>query len=409
MAIPRRLPPVLSVIALWTAASQSVIAAEPPFTRSTALLNLPAVAPAFGYVTRPALEGLTFDQPVAIVVPPGETNRLFVVEKTGRIMVVRDQTQPTASVFLDLRGRVGDASGERGLLGLAFHPKFKENGELFVFYSTKDELLTTVISRFKVSKDDPNKVDPASEERLWRLKHPYWNHKGGTIVFGPDGYLYIGLGDGGLANDPHGNGQNLKTWLGSILRIDVDHKDAGKAYAIPKDNPFVGRKDAQPEIWAYGVRNIWRMAFDRKTGTLWAADVGQDLWEEINIVKKGGNYGWNVREGMHPFGRRGAGKRDDLVDPIWEYHHSVGKSITGGFVYRGKRLPELEGMYLYADYVTGLMWGLSYDEKSQKVTANRSIHAQPLPVMSFGEDEEGEAYFLVRSGLIYTLGKRTAK
>lgn len=359
-----------------------------------------------------AYPNLQIDLPVLLTHAGDGSGRTFVVAQKGVIHIMpKDQNGEETTEFLDISEKTlyKDNENEQGLLGLAFHPKFKENGELFVFYSTKDELLTTVISRFKVSKDDPNKVDPASEERLWRLKHPYWNHKGGTIVFGPDGYLYIGLGDGGLANDPHGNGQNLKTWLGSILRIDVDHKDPGKAYAIPKDNPFVGRRDAQPEIWAYGVRNIWRMAFDRKTGTLWAADVGQDLWEEINIVKKGGNYGWNLREAMHPFGRRGVGKRDDLVDPIWEYHHSVGKSITGGFVYRGKKLPELEGMYLYADYVTGLMWGLSYDEKAQKVTANRSIHAQPLPVMSFGEDEEGEAYFLVRSGLIYTLGKRTAK
>lgn len=359
-----------------------------------------------------AYPNLKFDLPVSLTHAGDGSGRTFLVAQKGVIHILpKEESGAETTEFLDISEKTlyKDNENEQGLLGLAFHPKYQENGEFFVYYSVKKPLLTTVISRFRVSKDDPNKADPKSEEEIWRLSHPYWNHKGGTIVFGPDGYLYVGLGDGGAANDPHGNGQNLKTQLGSILRIDVDRADAGKKYAIPKDNPFVGRKDAAPEIYAFGVRNIWRMAFDRKTGKLWAGDVGQDIWEEINIIEKGGNYGWNLREGMHPFGRRGVEKRADFVEPIWEYHHNVGKSITGGHVYRGKKLPELEGMYLYADYVTGLMWALAYDEAAKKVTANRPIHAQPLPVMSFGEDEAGEAYFLVRSGEIYTLAKRAEK
>ena len=182
--------------------------------------------------------------------------------------------------------------------------------------------------------------------------------------------------------------------MGKILRIDVDRKDPGKNYAIPKDNPFVGKKDALPETWAYGLRNVWRMSFDRKTGQLWAADVGQNLYEEINLITKGGNYGWSRREGLHPFGPTGIGPIPELIDPIWEYHHDVGKSITGGHVYRGKKLPELEGAYLYADYVTGKIWALRYDEAKKRVVANQPIRDKGLPIMSFGEDEMGEVYLM---------------
>jgi glucose/arabinose dehydrogenase len=182
-----------------------------------------------------------------------------------------------------------------------------------------------------------------------------------------------------------------------VLRIDVDHKDKDKPYAIPKDNPFVGKAEARPEIWAYGLRNPWRMAFDRKTGKLWTSDVGQNLYEEIDILKAGGNYGWNIREGLHPFSVNGIGPRKDLIDPIWEYHHDTGKSLTGGTVYRGKRLPELDGHYLYADYVVPRIWALRYDEDKGRVVANRPIRDPNVPVMSFGEDEMGEVYFMTYS------------
>ena len=325
------------------------------------------------------------------------SNRVFVGIQQGIIHVFpNDPKADKTKIFLDFQKQVfyDDKENEQGFLGLAFHPKYKTNGEFFVFYTLKKDKTTNVISRFKVSKDDPNKADPASEEVLFTIKRPFWNHDGGTICFGPDGYLYIALGDGGSADDPQKNGQKLTTLLAKVLRIDVDHKDAGKSYAVPKDNPFVGKKDALPEIWAYGLRNVWRMAFDRKTGKLWASDVGQNLYEEIDIIEKGGNYGWSIREGLHPFSIDGVGPRKDLIDPIWEYHHNVGKSLTGGTVYRGKLLPELDGHYLYGDYITNKIWALRYDDAKKRVVANRGIQDANVPILSFGEDEQGEVYLL---------------
>jgi quinoprotein glucose dehydrogenase len=344
-------------------------------------------------------------RPVVITNAGDGSNRLFICTQQGVVHWIKnDQAIEQTQEFLDIEKRVAykDEQNEEGLLGLAFHPDYKNNGELFVYYTSKEDPNTSIISRFRVTKDDPNKANPDSEEEIWRLKQPYWNHNGGTIAFGPDGHLYIGLGDGGAGNDPHGNGQNLGTWFGSILRIDVDNKDEGLGYAIPKDNPFVDREGAKPETWAYGVRNIWRLSFDRKTGDLWAADVGQDKWEEINIIKKGGNYGWNLREGFHKFvPRKGKAPADsvesmpdDLVDPVWEYDHSVGRSITGGHVYRGKQVPELQGKYLYADYVLNKVWALEYDRGKKEVTSvHRFKKVQDVPVITFGEDEQGEIYF----------------
>jgi glucose/arabinose dehydrogenase len=341
------------------------------------------------------------------------TNRIFAGSEYGTIHVwPNDSNAKEMATFLDIRDRVqyDDKQNEEGFLGLAFHPKFKENGQFFIYYSlkpTKKDPHVTAVSRFRVSEDDPTRGDPNSEEILLTIKHPYWNHKGGTIVFGPDGYLYVGLGDGGARDDPHSNAQNLKTLLGSILRIDVDRQDPGLKYAIPKDNPFANRKDARGEIWAYGIRNVWRIAFDRQTGDLWASDVGQDIWEEINIITRRGNYGWNLREAMHPTTPKtpgvpaGTPPRPDLIEPIWEYHHDVGKSITGGSVYRGKQVPELAGAYLYADFVTGQVWALWYDREKKQVTANRTIQQKGQPVMSFGEDDDGELYFLTQPGGIY--------
>jgi glucose/arabinose dehydrogenase len=336
-------------------------------------------------------------RPILLTHAGDGSNRVFVPTQHGVIHVFpNDQKAKETKVFLDIQDRVyyNDNQNEEGFLGLAFHPKFKENGEFFVFYTVKTPKLTNVVSRFRVKKDNPNEADPASEEELLRQTWPFWNHDGGTICFGPDGYLYITFGDGGDANDPSDNGQNLKVLFGKVLRIDVDHKDPGKKYAIPKDNPFVDHKDARPEIWCYGLRNIWRMAFDKKTKVLWGADVGQNLWEEINLLVAGGNYGWSRREGLHPFGPKGTGPRKEFIEPIWEYHHDIGKSCTGGCVYRGKRLPELDGYYLHADYVTGKIWALRYDETKKRVTENRSIRDRGLPIMSFGEDEEGDVYLM---------------
>jgi glucose/arabinose dehydrogenase len=328
------------------------------------------------------------------------SNRVFVATQRGVLHVFpNDQKAKQTKVFLDIEKKVfyNDNENEQGFLGLTFHPKYKSNGEFFVFYTDRKKKTENVVSRFRVSKDDPDRADPASEEELLRVPRPFWNHDGGTICFGPDGYLYVALGDGGAANDPFDNAQNLGTLLGKVLRLDVDRKEGGKPYAIPMDNPFVNRKGARPEIWCYGLRNVWRMAFDRPTRKLWAADVGQNLWEEIDILTVGGNYGWNRREGLHPFGAKGTGPNKDMIEPIWEYHHDIGKSMTGGLVYRGKRLKELQGAYVYGDYVTAKIWALRYDEAKKRVVSNQPIRDPNVPIMSFGEDEKGEIYFLTYS------------
>lgn len=347
------------------------------------------------------------ERPILVTHAGDGSNRLFIPSQLGTIHVLpNDPEVEEPGVFMDISERVVyiDRENEKGFLGMAFHPKYKQNGEFFVYYTPKDtKPNTTVVSRFKASKDDPNKADPNSEERLIEVAHPFWNHKGGTIVFGPDGYLYIAIGDGGMRDDPFKNGQNLNTHLAKILRIDVDHKDPGKNYAVPKDNPFVGKEGALPEIYAYGLRNPWRIAFDKQTGTLWCADVGQDLWEEIDLITKGGNYGWNVREGVHKFGPKGSEPKPELIEPIYEYHHNVGKSITGGHVYRGKKLPQLNGLYLFADYVSGKVWALKYDSSARKVTDVYTISGNVSPIMSWGEDEQGEAYYTTDGGLIYRL------
>lgn len=326
------------------------------------------------------------------------SNRVFVGIQQGTIHVFPNEPNADKTkIFLDIQKQVfySDNENEQGMLGLAFHPQYKKTGEFFVFYTLKKDKTTNILSRFKVSKDDPNKADPDSEEVLFKIKRPVWNHDGGTICFGPDGYLYIAIGDGGGADDIPKNGQKLTTFLAKVLRIDVDSKTGTKAYGTPKDNPFTARADTTlDEIWAYGFRNIWRMSFDRKTGKLWAADVGQNLYEEINIVEKGGNYGWSLREGVHPFSKDGVDVNKDMIEPIWEYHHNIGKSITGGHVYRGKRLPELDGYYLYGDYITTKIWALKYDEAKKRVVENRSIRDPNVPILSFGEDEQGEVYFL---------------
>jgi hypothetical protein len=364
-------------------------------------------------------------RPVAFAHAGDGSGRLFIVSEYGQVQFLAGPDATELVTFLDIEPQVDyeDKENEEGLLGLAFHPKYKENGQFFVYYTAKEPPHTSVVSRFTVSKDDPNKADPKSEEVLFKLKQPFWNHNGGNLAFGPDGYLYIGLGDGGSANDPQGNGQNPKTLLGSILRIDVDKKGDGKPYAIPADNPFA-KGGGAPEIFAYGFRNPWGMSFDRKTGALWVADVGQNIWEEIDIVTKGGNYGWNTREGFHTFSvanaKPGPGRtpaeqnkldpkdgQEDLIDPIWEYHHDTdGKSITGGDVYRGKGVPALEGHYVYADYVTGKIWGLKYDAEAKQVVANRPIAGPTAfpnpPIMAIGSDERGEIYLGDSFGNLWT-------
>ena len=328
------------------------------------------------------------------------SGRTFVLDQAGMIHVIPKGETAKASLFLDLRPQTAPwgKANEEGLLGLAFHPSFKENGEFFLCYSVKPEedpsLRREHVSRFRVRDDDPNKADPASEEVLITFEQPFENHNGGSITFGTDGFLYVGLGDGGSANDPLGNGQNLKTLNGSVLRIDVDHKDEGLAYAIPSDNPFVYVEGARPEIFAYGFRNIWQISSDPTTGHIWVADVGQDLWEEVNIVERGGNYGWSIREGTQPFS--GVVSHAATVDPVWVYDHREGKSITGGHVYRGTQIPALEGCYVFGDYVSGRIWGLKLDAETGNAE-NREISWNGLPVYGFGVDEAGEMYVTTAS------------
>ena len=335
-------------------------------------------------------------RPLVVTHAGDGSGRRFVLDQSGMIHVFKPGSV-AGTLFLDVRPETSPWGkyNEEGLLGLAFHPKFKENGEFFVTYSLKGDKRVEHLARFKVKPDDPDRADPASEQLVLAVDQPFWNHNGGSIAFGTDGFLYWGLGDGGSRDDPFGNGQKLDTLLGKILRIDVDRRDEGRAYSIPADNPFVGTANARGEIFALGFRNPWQIAFDSATGKLWAADVGQDQWEEVDVVTKGGNYGWSGREGTLPFGNRPA-TANAFIDPVWQYDHQVGKSITGGFVYRGKAIPELVGSYLYGDFVTGRLWALKLDEATGKAT-NVKIPWSGLPIYGFGSDAEGEAYVLTSS------------
>lgn len=322
--------------------------------------------------------------------------RLFIVEQPGAIRIVRDG-QLLEQPFLDLRERVVDAANEQGLLGLAFHPDFDQNGAFFVNYTGQNG--DTFVSRFVVS-GDPDRADPASERILLTVDQPFANHNGGGMVFGPDGYLYLSTGDGGSAGDPRGNAQDLSTLLGKLLRIDVD---AGDFYAVPADNPFIERQDARPEIWAYGLRNPWRFAFDAATGDLFIADVGQNAWEEVNFEPAdsagGRNYGWDFREGAHPFEGDPGGR--DLVDPVAEYGREFGCSVTGGPVVRAPSLPAWRGVVLYGDFCSGIVWGLLRAAEGRWL--NERLYSTDLNITSFGVDAAGEVYLLHRGGSVHRL------
>ena len=316
------------------------------------------------------------------------SGRLFVLEKPGRIRIIEND-QLIETPFLDISDRVGSGGNEQGLLGLAFHPQYAQNGRFFVNYTDKNG--DTVLARFQVSSD-PNVADPNSEVKILGVDQPFANHTGGGLVFGPDSYLYAGLGDGGSQGDPFGNAQNTGVLLGKILRLDVD---SAEPYAVPADNPFGN------EVWVYGLRNPWRFSFDKSTNDLYIADVGQNTWEEIDFLPAGSpggtNFGWNFREGAHDY--KGGGPAG-MVEPVAEYSHSEGGcSVTGGYVYRGS-LPEWNGIYLYADYCKGLIWGL--------IQSDGGWQSQPLfdldvTITSFGQDSSGELYILSDSGSIFRL------
>jgi len=363
--------------------------------------ELPAQATAFpdpgAYRWQAVATGL--DTPVGLENAGDGSGRLFVLEQAGRILILQDG-QALPQPFLDITERVGSSGTEQGLLGLAFHPRYTENGYFYINYTDLNG--DTVIARFSASPDDPNRADPNSESILIQVEQPFPNHNGGVVTFGPDGYLYLGLGDGGSGGDPHNNAQSLDTLLGKILRIDVD---GGEPYAIPADNPFRDGS-GKPEIWAYGLRNPWRLSFDRQTGDLYIADVGQNKIEEIDFLPAGSpggaNFGWRYKEGNQTYnGEPPAGMK--LIDPVAEYPHSEGCSVTGGYVYRGSALPEWQGIYLYGDFCSGNVWGLLRGADGQ--WQNRRLFEAVASISSFGEDESGELYIVDRRGRLLVLAR----
>jgi len=334
--------------------------------------------------------------------------RLFFLEQPGRVRLYENGSL-LETPYLDLASipKKITLDYECGLLSIAFHPKFAENGYFYANYTTTDPNLKTVIAEFHV---DPaaKVVDPSTERIVMTISQPYVNHKGGQLQFGPDGYLYIGMGDGGNQHDPHRSGQNPQVLLAKMLRIDVTPR---VGYAIPADNPFKTRQNWAPEIYAMGLRNPWRFSFDRQTGLLYAGDVGQDNWEEIDIIQKGGNYGWNVREGAH--NHQAAGMNPRTIDPIFEYSHDgTAASVTGGYVYRGKKIPNLYGWYVFGEYSQGRIYGLKYEDG--KVTASGLLidpkdptrkggTKNPTQPSSFGEDIDGELYMMDNNGPVYRI------
>jgi glucose/arabinose dehydrogenase len=349
--------------------------------------NAAAFPDPHAYKWTPVVTGLV--EPTDIQFPDDGSGRMFVLEQPGTILLVRNgQVAPTP--FLDIRSKVGNAGSEQGLLGLAFHPDFAHNPYFYLNYT--DNSGNTVIARFTANGDT---ADPASEKLVLHVDQPFPNHNGGVLAFGPDGYLYAGLGDGGSEGDPLNNGQNKGVLLAKVLRIDVDH---GDPYSIPPGNPFGN------ETWEYGLRNPWRISFDRANGGLYIADVGQDSWEEVDHVPAGQgglDFGWSYREGLHRYkGSPPAGA--SLVDPVVEYSHVPNRcAITGGYVYRGS-MPEWQGIYLYADFCSGEMWGLM---RSGAGWTSQLLFNTGSTITTFGQDTAGELYYASRDGTVYKLGK----
>lgn len=365
----------------------STVAAQEP--------SIPTVPDGNQYQWEELVSG--FARPLLVMGANDGTNRLFIVEQGGTIQVMVDgQLQPQP--FLDVSGLVSTDANERGLLGLAFHPEYQENGQFFINYT--DVNGDTVVARYTVLESNPNIADPSSASFVIQIDQPYPNHNGGNLAFGPDGYLYIGMGDGGSQGDPQYNGQNPQTLLGKILRLDID---SAEPYAPPVDNPFATDRSFAPEVWALGLRNPWRFTFDRLTGDLYIADVGQNQWEEVNFqpAGEGGlNYGWNIMEASKRYS--GEPVKEGLTDPFTEYSHAEGGcSITGGYVYRGSALPALNGVYLYGDYCSGLIWS-SFRDAAGSWQTNLFMDTD-YSISSFGQDDDGELYLVNQGGTILKL------
>lgn len=359
-----------------------------------------------------AYPNLTFNKPVHLTFSPDGTNRIFIVEQNGIIKVFPNDSNATNSqvnIFLNISNKISSSVGEEGLLGLAFHPNYSNNGYFYVNYTAPNPL-RTIISRYKVLSGNPNKADSLSETVILTFEQPYTNHNGGTLMFGLDGYLYIATGDGGSGGDPFNNAQNTQTLLGKILSIDINDSTQTTKYVIPPSNPFYNNPSAgRGEIFAYGLRNPWKFSQDSFTGLIYAGDVGQSAFEEIDIIESGKNYGWRVLEGFSCYNPPTGCDTTGKTMPIKVYSHLQGDcSITGGYVYRGTRRPELQGAYIYGDYCTGRIWMLRYQNGT--ITSDSLLIDSPYLISSFGVDQNNEFYVLHHSsnGKIYKFNLNTS-
>ena len=406
--------PAPSATSATAVAAGTTAATTSPATATTASSPAPTPTPtkpppspaqlqAMGFQLEPVVKGL--NQPTAVTNDGVTPGRLYILEKGGAILIEQDG-KVSGTPFLDITDKVGSAGSEQGLLGLAFHPDYKNNRFFFVDYTDRNG--NTIIARYTTASDG-NTADPNSAKQIMEIDQPYANHNGGQLAFGPDGMLYIGMGDGGSEGDPLGNGQKTDTLLGKILRIDVGH---GDPYAIPPDNPFANGDGGKPEIWDFGFRNPWRFSFDRQTGDLFIGDVGQAKWEEIDYIaagSKGGlNFGWKIMEGAHCYSPATNCDQSGLVLPISKFDHGSGCSVIGGYVYRGSQFPQINGVYFYSDYCSGIVWAITHDASgawtTTRVVDSSSTYAS---YSSFGEDLSGELYVTDLNGALYrlTVGK----